>query len=270
MSKAAGAPKTATMDSWRIGIALFGSFLQVIVGFFVPVGSLVNRQVSLIIPAGWTFAIWGPIFLLCFIFAGYQLLPSKRYDPLLRSVGWPLGLAFVGNGLWTLIQPLKQPILSQVVILLILILALTALFRLARFGRRGEVSAVQRWVVGLPTGSLAGWLTAANVVGFNDMLVREDVVGSGVLAALVGAGLLVVGAAVAALVILVGAGGPVQASIAYAAAVLWGLFGIAANQYDSSLITTFASFVCSVALIVVCIRALAGSRSGGTPRARVV
>ena len=79
--------------------ALFGAFFQVIVGFFVPVGSLVNREVSLIIPAGWTFAIWGPIFLLCFVFAGYQLLPSKRYDPLLRGVGWPLGLAFVGNGL---------------------------------------------------------------------------------------------------------------------------------------------------------------------------
>ncbi len=236
----------------------------------MPVGSLVNRQVSLIIPAGWTFAIWGPIFLLCFIFAGYQLLPSKRYDPLLRSVGWPLGLAFVGNGLWTLIQLLRQPILSQAVILLILILVLTALFRLARLNRRGEVSTVQRWVVGLPTGSLAGWLTAANVVGFNDMLVREDVVGSDLMAALVGAGLLVVGAVVAALVIFVSSGGPVLASLAYAAAVLWGLFGIVANQYDASVITTLAAVVCFVALVVVCIRVLAGTRSGGTPRARVV
>ncbi|MBA2534154.1 MAG: hypothetical protein H0V21_04020 [Rubrobacter sp.] len=35
-------------------------------------GSLVNRDVSLIIPAGWTFAIWGPIFFLCFVFAANQ------------------------------------------------------------------------------------------------------------------------------------------------------------------------------------------------------
>ena len=90
MSNAVGSPTLATMDRWRIGVTLFGAFFQVIVGFFVPVGRLVNREVSLIIPAGWTFAIWGPIFLLCFVFAGYQLLPSRRYDPLLRSVGWPL------------------------------------------------------------------------------------------------------------------------------------------------------------------------------------
>src|ERR687890_590316 len=118
MSKAAEAPTTATLDRWRIGVALFGAFFQVIVGFFVPVGSLVNRDVSLIIPAGWTFAIWGPIFLLCLIFA-----------------------------------------------------------------RFGAVPPVQRWIVGLPVGALAGWLTAANVVGFNDMLVREGVVGSSILAA---------------------------------------------------------------------------------------
>ncbi len=241
-----------------------------IVGFFVPVGSFVNRDVSLIIPAGWTFAIWGPIFFLCFVFAGYQLLPSRRHDSVLRSVGWPLGLSFVGNGVWTLLQPVRQPILSQAVILLILIFALTALVRLARFGRNGEVSTAQRWIVGFPTGLLAGWLTAASVVGFNDTLVREDVVGSDVVDALVGAGLLVVGAVVAALMLGVSAGGPVQASIAYAVAVLWGLFGIAANQYDSSVITTLACVVCFVALVVVLIRTLGGSRSGGPSRARVV
>lgn len=222
MSKKAEGPTTATMDRWRIGVTLFGAFFQVVVGFFVPVGSLVDRNVSLIIPAGWTFAIWGPIFLLCFVFAGYQLLPSRRRDPILRSVGWPLGVAFVGNGLWILIQPLRQPVLSQAVILLILIFTLTALLRLTRFGRRGEIPAVQKWIVGLPTGSLAGWLTAANVVGFNDMLVREGVVDSGVVAALVGAGLLLVGTVIAALVLVVSFGGTPQASIAYAVAVLWG------------------------------------------------
>jgi len=267
MGKAAEAPTTATLDWWRIGVALFGAFFQVIVGFFVPVGSLVNREVSLIIPAGWTFAIWGPIFLLCFLFAGYQLLPPRRYDPLLRSVGWPLGLAFVGNGLWTLIQPFRQPILSQVVIFLILILALTALVRFARFG---AVPPVQRWIVGLPVGALAGWLTAANVVGFNDMLVREDVVGSSVLAALVGAGLLVVGTIVAARVLAVSFAGPLQASIAYAAAVLWGLFGIAANQYDSSVITTLTSVVCFVTLAYLSVLTLVRRRGHGAPRGRAV
>jgi hypothetical protein len=53
-------------------------------------------------------------------------------------------------------------------------------------------------------------------------------------------------------------------------AVLWGLFGVAANHYDSSVITTFASVVSFVALVIFLLRVLAGSRGGGTPRARIV
>lgn len=249
-----------TGDILRQVTTIFGAVFQVLIGFFVPVGSLVNRDVSLIIPAGWTFAIWGPIFALCAVYAVYQALPSNRQDPLLRRVGWPLGLAFVGNGLWTAIQPLQNPILSQIVITLILVSALAALIRFARFG---GMSVVQRWIVGLPVGLLAGWLTAANVVGFNDLLVREDVIGSGIVAALVGAGLLVVGAVVATLVLEVVSRGPLQATIAYAFGVIWGLFGVIANQYDASLITSGVAGLCLLVLLLILLGAVVRKRASG-------
>lgn len=260
-----GASKMAGLDFGRRLVTVFGAVLQVVVGFFVPVGSLVNRDVSLIIPAGWAFAIWGPIFLLCAVYAVYQALPSRRYDPLLRRIGWPLGLAFVGNGVWTLVQPLRQPVLSEAVILVVLVLAVVAF---VRFVRSAEVEGLQHWVVGLPLGLLTGWLTAASVVGFNDMLVREGVIGGGMTAALVGAGLLLFGALVAYVVLLAGASGPWQSSVTYALGVVWGLFGIAANQYDTSVITTLVSVVCLVALVVVAARLV--TNSGGRVQAKRV
>ncbi|AHY46048.1 Hypothetical Protein RradSPS_0765 [Rubrobacter radiotolerans] len=255
----------ASMDRLRQGVTVFGAVFQVLIGFFVPVGSLVNREVSLIIPAGWAFSIWGPIFLLCGVYAVYQLLPSKRYDPLLRRVGWPLGLTFVGNGVWTAIQPLQSPVLSQVVITIVLVLAIVAL---VRFARSSVENGTQQWIVGLPVGLLAGWLTAANVVGFNDMLVRLGVVGSGLLAALVGAGLLVVGVAFAAVVIRVVSSGPPQATVTYAVGVVWGLFGIVANQYDASLITAGVAALGLVLLLALLFGEVrkSGARNSATTR----
>lgn len=215
----------------------------------------------LIIPAGWTFAVWGPIFLLCAVYTVYQALPSERYNPLLRRIGWPLGLAFVRNGLWTTVQPLQNPILSQVIVTLILASSLVALIRFARFGK---TSRGVRWIVGLPVGLLASWLTAANVVGFNDMLVRREVVGSGFPAALTGASLLIVRTVVAAAVLGAIAGGSLQATATYTLGVSWGLFGIVANQYDTSLITSGGALLCLVALVARLVWAVGKTRPGSS------
>ena len=105
-----------------------------------------------------------------------------------------------------------------------------------------------RWLVALPLGLLFGWITAANAVSFNDTLVELGLVGLSVGGALVGAFLLLVGAVVAAVVISVGRAGPLQALLAYAAAVLWALAGVVVNQYDASLLTSSAALL-SVALV---------------------
>jgi hypothetical protein len=117
-------------------------------------------------------------------------------------------------------------------------------------------------LVALPLGLLFGWITAANVVSFNDTLVETELLGSGgVGEALVGACLLFAGGAVAYVVIWVSKAGPLQALLAYAGAVLWALVGVVVTQYDASLLTTGAALLSTALLAIAIVSTLRRSRT---------
>jgi hypothetical protein len=235
-------------DLARQVATIVGALFQVLAGAIVPIARIAEEDPpSLVAPPSYAFAIWGPIFLLCLAYAAYQGLPANRQNPLLRRVGWFFAGAFFLNGLWEVLVPQRQPVALQLILAGIFASLAIAYLRLVR-SESGILNRADRWLVALPLGLLFGWITAANVVGFNDTLVELGLVGVGVGGALVGAILLLVGAAVAAVVISVGRAGPLQALLSYAAAVLWALAGVVINQYDASLLTAGAALL-SVALV---------------------
>lgn len=211
----------------------------------VPIGAIAGEVRSLVVPAGYAFAIWGVIFALGLAYAVYQVLPSKRADPLLRRIGWPLAGAFILNGVWEVSVPLRQPVLLQAIIAGIFACAAVAFVRFV-WSERGALKGVDRWLVAPTIGLLFGWITAANVVSFNDTLVQTGFMGSGLGAALVGGLLLILGGLIAAAFLRAGRGGNGQARVSYGAAVLWGLAAIVVNQYDASLLTSFAAAISAV------------------------
>ena len=75
-------------DVARQASTVVGALFQVLAGAIVPIGAIAGERPSLVIPADYAFAVWGPIFLLCLAYATYQALPANRHDPLLRRVGW--------------------------------------------------------------------------------------------------------------------------------------------------------------------------------------
>ena len=232
-------------DSGRRWATVVGAVFQILAGALVPVADLVTGVPSLVIPAGYAFAIWGPIFLLGLVYAAYQMLPSRREDPLLRRIGWPLAGAFLLNGVWEVSVLLRQPVLLQVIIAGILSCAAVAFVRLVR-SDNGALKGTDLWLVAPTIALLFGWITAANVVSFNDMLAKLGLLGTGPGSALVGGALLILGGLVAAAFVLLGRRGPIQACAFYAAAVLWGLAGVVANQYEASVITSGAAVVAAV------------------------
>jgi hypothetical protein len=252
---------SAKRDLGRQAATVVGALFQVLAGAIVPIGAIAKETPSLVIPADYAFAIWGPIFLLCLAYAAYQALPANRRNPLLRRVGWFFAGAFFLNGLWEVFVPLRQPVLLQAILAGIFVCLAITYLRLVRC-ERGGLNRADRWFVALPLGLLFGWITAANVVSFNDMLVELGLLGVGVGGALVGAALLLVGATLASAVISVGRAGPLQGLFAYAAAVLWALAGVVVNHYDASLLTTVASLL-SMALVAV---ALIGALRRRRPR----
>ncbi len=107
-------------------------------------------------PAGYAFAIWGPIYLWLIIGMGYGVW--KRRD----DAAWhPMRVALIPSlavgSVW-LAAAVASPIWAAVLIWIMLISALVALFR----------SPVEdKWFAALPLGLYAGWLSAASCVSLS-------------------------------------------------------------------------------------------------------
>jgi hypothetical protein len=258
--KEASVSNSAQQDLARQAATVVGALFQVLAGAIVPIGAIAGETPSLVIPADYAFAIWGPIFLLCLAYAAYQALPANQGNPLLRRVGWFFAGAFFLNGLWEVLVPLRQPVLLQAILAgIFACLVAIAYLRLVRWDR-GDLRWADRWLVALPLGLLFGWITAANVVSFNDTLVELGILGSGVGGALVGTFLLLLGAVLASAVILVSGAGPLHTLLAYAVAVLWAFAGVVVEQYDASLLTTGAAVVSAAFVALVLFGALRRGR----------
>lgn len=243
--------KENKLDVARQAANVFGALFQI--GAPVLTGEAVGRvsaeNSTLVVPADYAFTIWGPIFLLCLIYAAYQALPANRDNPLLRSVGWFSAGAFLSNSLWEILFPARQFLIAQVVIVSIFVFSAFAYLRLARTARERGLGGGERWLVALPFGLLFGWITAATLVSFATTFVALGLLEGGAGEALLGAVLLLTGGLLASAVLLVGKAAPPQGYVAYAAAVLWTLAAVVVNQYDASLLTTSAAVVAVVPVV---------------------
>src|SRR3712207_4553238 len=253
--------KGARGDITRQVAVMVGAIFQVAVPIFTGpvVGRVSGENPTLVVPADYAFVIWTPIFLLALVYAMYQALPSNRESPLLRRTGWFSALAYLSNGIWQIVFPAREFVLSQIVFVGISAGAVVA-FVLVQRGA-GSGSRFDRWLVSPAFGLLAGWVTAAFFVGLVTVLVATGALGGSAAEALFGALMLIVGGAVACAVILAGRTGPVQGYLAYGGVVLWALAGVVVNQYQNSLITSFTSIVCALLVAAILITALRQSRA---------
>lgn len=246
--------------------ALFQVGVPVITG--AAIGQVSDENRSLVVPAGYAFAIWNLIFLLCFVYVVYQALPAMRRNSLLRHIGWFTGGAFFLNGLWEILFPARQFLLAQVVIVGIFACLAVAYLYLVREARKRALSGAERWLVTPTLGLFFGWVTAATFVSFATTFVALELLRGGTGEALMGAALLLLGGLLASAVILYAKTGPGLAFyLPYAMAILWALVGVIINQYDTSTVTTGAAAFAAVLVALALIGALRrGQRRRGTGR----
>ncbi|MDQ3791932.1 MAG: hypothetical protein M3341_04690 [Actinomycetota bacterium] len=202
-------------DVARQAANVVGAVFQVAVPVVTgpAVGRVSGENPTLVVPGDYAFVIWTPIFLLALVYAVYQALPSNRENPLLRRVGWFSALTYFSNGVWEILFPAREFVLSQVVFVGITGGAIAA-FVLVQRGA-GWGGWFDRWLVAPAFGLLAGWVTAAFFVGLVTVLVATGALNGGVGEALFGALMLIVGGAVACAVVLAGRTGPAQGYLAY-------------------------------------------------------
>lgn len=242
-------------DVARQFAVVFAAIFQVYASYVVgdSVGAIAQEYRSLIFPATYAFAIWGPIFLLCGVYAIHQALPAQRDNPIYRAIGWWTAGAFLANGVWSYAYTNRQFLLAQLIIFAGFVLAGGAFLRFAREAAGTRTTRVAAGIVGPALGLLFGWITAANIVGLASSLVALGFSGSGQGAAIGGAALLLLGGAVAFFVILLSKSGPEAAWIPFGAAVLWALAAVIVEQRDASSITTGAAILCAALVLAAMI-----------------
>ena len=191
-------------------------------------------------PAGWAFAIWGPIYLWLLAHAAFGL--ARRRDwPLWDRPRRPLIASLAIGAPWLWVASFS-PLAATAMIWGMLVAALVALAR--------TTVAADRWILMPPVALYAGWLTAASCVS--------------VALALAGWGLMgEVAAAWVALALALGIGAAVQWRLGrapeYGGAVVWALVAVAAGAPVALAPGAWAGAVVMAALAM---RALAMEVSG--------
>ena len=181
-----------------------------------------NANPTLITPAGYTFAIWGVIYVLLGIFVIYQALPSTRLQTFHQKVGWLFVLSSVFNILW--IFAWQNESLPISVVLIFLLLASLILIYLRLDIGRSKASRNERLAVHLPFSVYLGWITIASIADVAATLVSINWNGFGISPETWAILVILVALVIASLVAYI------RKDIAYELVIIWAFLGIAVNQ----------------------------------------
>ncbi|MCO1656571.1 tryptophan-rich sensory protein [Pseudonocardia humida] len=221
--------RSALTDTVRSAVVALLAVAQIVVsgvggigGVGDSVGDVARDYPTPLLAAGWAFAIWGPIYLGFLAYAVYQLLPAQRRRAVHRETGWWLAASAVLNMGWILSFGARWLPLAEVMLVGLLAVLAVVFGRLSRTPASGVVERiVLRGTVALYT----GWVSLATVLGTAATGVWAGLPGDGALATVAGVVVLVATAAIVGWVLISG-----TAVVGYAAAVVWGLAGIALND----------------------------------------
>ena len=166
-------------------------------------------------PAGYAFAIWGPIYLWLVVAAGFGLF-ARSGAPGWDAPRWPLIGSLIIGAAWLGVAQVSA-VWAAVLIWIMLLAALAALYR---------TPPTDRWLLREPVALYAGWLTAASWVSIG-------LLGAGYGIAMGAFGwaiLCVLGALIMALAVLQ----TVPSTVMYGGGVIWALIGVAVANFGGA------------------------------------
>ena len=209
-----------------------------------------NKEISdqyptLVVAAGYAFAIWGLIFLWDVVFGVWQL-SSRRGVPgsAVARIRLPAALGFALTALW-------MPVFSQQLYWLALLVIWTSLACLVvcalRLSRDPSPEPGQAWFAWLPLSLHAGWLSLATILNTAQVIVAYDLLPTD---NMLGWSIALFGIAT---VLLLALNQRMHGNVAYVAAAVWALVAVYMKQSSSTLAgsDTAAWLALSIALLLV-------------------
>jgi len=136
-------------------------------------GELSDQYPNLFVPEGFTFSIWGLIYILLAIFAIYQLIIVIRKDTHESSFIESIGLLFFGSSVanigWIFAWHYEIVPLS-LVLMLLLLGCLIAIYLRLDIGKSTSPK-TEKYLVHLPFSVYLGWITIATIANVTALLV---------------------------------------------------------------------------------------------------
>lgn len=248
-------PRPTTADLVRGTVVAVLAILQVLVSARAGsgIGEVARSYDTPLLAAGWAFSIWGVIYLGFAVQAGFALLPGQRGRGIQRRVGWWLAASAVLNPLWIVAFSARAAVAAEIV-LVALVVVLGVVF--SRLSREPARSRAEQLAFRLPVALYLGWSSVALVLGLMAAGVAVGMPGQGVLAQTAAILLLVILAAV-----VLSVTGSAAGIAGFAAAVVWALAGVAAN--DRPIAVSVVAVVAAVAVAVAAVRRIRRSVQPG-------
>ena len=205
----------------------------------VDTGAISDRYPTHITPAGFAFAIWSLIYLGVIAFSVYQALPSKAER--FRGFRRVYIVSCAANCAWLYVWSQEAIVVALGIIVVLLVSVGIINVKLRETESLGEY-----WLVKVPFGIYFGWVTAATILNATIALVYLNVRVSDTAASLLGAGLLLIAAALGAIVRWK------LKNYFYPLAIAWALTAIAVKQSGQTIVVVAAAIgviVCLVAAV---------------------
>lgn len=219
----------------------------------LPINNRTTQEISdalpsYFTPAGYTFAIWGLIYLALFGFIIYQALPAQSERPFQKQIGWLFVINSVLNIFWLLSWHYGLYLLS-VVLMLGLLATLIRIYLRLDIGRPNPtLPTAEKLLVQAPFSLYLGWITVATIANIASYLVFVDWDGFGIAGPTWSAIMMLVAVVIAGALLVN------RRNLAYAGVLVWAFFGIRAAFPDEAIIANTAL----AAAVLVTLLALLG------------
>jgi hypothetical protein len=186
---------------------------------------------SLFTPAGFTFSIWGVIYLLLLIFVIYQAkgLFGKANEPiskLVNQIGIWFLISCLANASWIFVWH-HQMISASLFIMLVILFSLIKIYINLGIGKSKESSS-QSYLVQIPFSVYLGWITVAAIANISIFLINIGWKGFGL--SPVFWTVVVIGAATAITILML----VKRKGIFFSLVILWAFFGIISKRMSIS------------------------------------
>lgn len=202
------------------------------------VGAVAREYPSPLLAAGWTFAVWLPIYVGFLGYAVFQALPGQRARHVHRTTGWWMAASALFNIGWVLSFSADWLPLAQLMLIGVLV-SITLVF--GRYCRTPAESVVERVVARGTVALYAGWVCMATPMGTAATGVWIGLPGTGALAAIAAVVVLLAVTATVSWAVLSG-----TAVVPFAVAAMWAIVGTALNDPPEGVVVAGA-----IALVTV-------------------